>query len=510
MNGPLGPKYSKEAYFVTCKYCGADVPENAVFCPKCGGIVDSAEEIEERDRQEEKELKKETAEIVVTAEPAERPKSVSPEQPRKRTGLIIALSIIAALLVACLSLVLLDYFEVIELPIIDLLQTASCQGQLPTGADKAPTIEPDTNNPGQYLVTVYAKAGTKLIYETSHGNRQEVEVPMKGHVVFSVPEAGLIPQEPIEGETCSVIPIVYAVDENGAETRIEGFNPVVISVPALNVVFDSDTITAESGSAVISGIVVPVDASVTLEGEALAVGQDGRFSQTVSFSEAGEYTVSLEARLAGYSIFRHSVTVIVEAPAEGFIQFPWEYGDDTFSQRVKNDADTPLDVWGRVPAGSKVSVSCEDEGVELTDPTVDGDGNFAFTVKLPYVGNFALNITCESFTGTVTERVLHVQRAPEWRSYVEGSWAMSYEDLSYASKHAYKIGGTVTEVLEESDCIVVLLELADGRDIVLRYYNHYPNAGSLAVGSVHTGIYGRPVGKNDDGLPEVYVWFIID
>ncbi|MBO4384337.1 MAG: hypothetical protein J5854_02800 [Clostridia bacterium] len=425
---------------------------------------------------------------------------------RGRTGdgmkwVIISLFIIVLILLAGLGAVVLDHFGVIELPI-------SCAG---LGKTKAPTIEQDSEDPGRYFVTVYADPGTKLVFETSRGNRNEAEVSRKGYVVFSVPDTGLIPPEPIDGGTCLVTPKIYKIGDDGSETLITGFTPVEVNVPAIKISFDNgDHIAAKNGSAEISGRVEPAGSAIIIAGESVEVGQDGSFSHAVAFKEAGEQTVAFEARCPGYRIFRKSFTVTVDAAAVAFIQFPWEYGDETFTQRVKNNADTPLEVWGRVPAGSRVTVSSASESVGLTDPTVDGDGKFLFIVTMPTAGDYELRITCAAPSGEVVERVLHVQRAPEWRSYVESSWAMSYEALSYSSKRAYKISGKVTEVIEDGDSTIVRLDIGGGQTVILHYHHHYPNAGTLELGSVHTGIYGHPTGKNADGDPEVYVWFIID
>lgn len=465
-----------------CKYCGAQVPDNEDFCPECGGIVDREEDTEKK--IEMKQTKRKAG--------------------RSRGGmkvLIIVLAVVALLLVSMLTAVILDYFGVIELPVSF---TRGDNG-------KAPSIERDADDPGRYLVTVYAKPGTKLIYETSRGSRDEVEVSRQGYVVFSVPDTALIPQEPIEGETCMVMPIVYAVGEDGSETPVAGFTPIEVRVPEINISFGCDDhITAKNGSAEITGRIDPADAEVIIAGESVEVGQDGSFAHAVAFSETGEQTVGLEARRPGYRVLRRSFTVTVDVPAVAFIQFPWEYGDESFTQRVKNNADTPLDVWGRVPAGSKLTVSSASDGVELTDPTVDADGVFRFTVTMPRAGDYELRVICAAPSGESIERVLHVQRAPEWRAYVESSWAMSYDAIRYPSKQAYKISGTVAEVIEDGDLMVVVLDIGNGNTIILRYHHHYPNAGSLAVGSVHTGIYGYPTGRNEDGIPEVYVWFIID
>ena len=478
---------------MTCKYCGAEVPENADFCPKCGGIVDNGGDNKKKGS----------------------PKEIKPIEKNRRgslTGLITALVIVAALLLACVAAALLDYFDIVDVPFIELGQAAgSDTGERPGARSKQPSIKLDPNNERHCLVTVFAKAGTTLIYETSDGSRKEAEVPKESYVKFSVAFSSLIPQEPLETETVSVVPKVYTVNDDGTETLIEGFEPIEIDVPKMEVSFDNEgEIVSNDGTAVISGRVTPADAEIRFDGVTAEVGHDGSFSRVLAYPESGEYTAEFEARRPGYRVERRSFRVRVEVPETGVIQFPWEYGDLSFTQRVKNDADIPLEVWGRVPAGATVTASCANEAVIITEPSVDANGKFSFVVTMPAAGDYEISIRCSFSSGESVERVLHVQRAPEWRAYVEGSWAMSYEALCFASRQAYKLSGTVVEVVEDGDVLTVLLDIGDGKTVMLKYHNHYPNAGSLEVGSEHTGIYGHPLGKNDDGTPVVYVWFVID
>lgn len=478
---------------MTCKYCGAEVPENADFCPKCGGIVDNGgTDKKKRDRKEIKPIEK--------------------NRRGGLTGLIIALVVVAALLLVCVAAALLDYFNIVDVPFIELGQNGgSGTGFLQPASSKEPSIKLDPNNERHCLVTVFAKAGTKLVYETAYGTRKEVEVPNESYVKFSVPFSALIPQEPLETETVSVVPKVYTVNGDGSETLVEGFEPIEIGVPDLEVTFDNGgEMVSDDGTALISGRVTPAETEITIGGVKAEVAYDGSFSHALAYAESGEYTAEFEARCPGYRVFRRSFSVKVEVPETGVIQLPWEYGDLSFTQRVKNDADAPLEVWGRVPAGASVTASCANEAVIITEPTVDENGRFSFVVTMPAAGDYEILIRCAFSSGESVERVLHVQRAPDWRAYVEGSWAMSYDALCFASRQAYKLSGTVTEIVDDGDVLTVLLDIGDGKTVMLVYHNHYPNAGSLALGSVHTGIYGHPLGKNDDGTPVVYVWFVID
>ena len=479
---------------MTCKNCGAEITGNPDFCPKCGAIIDP-----------------------VGVEPKGRKKSGG-----GNNGLLTALLIVSSLLLIGVVVVILDLCGVITLPTVNNSGTASADPTIPAvtaepagqqdGITKAPKVEADPDDPTSWFVTIYAKAGRVLVYETAAGERTEVTVPAGGAVKFHVHSSSLMPTEPVEDAVYYASPKVFIRNSDGSETLIGGVDPIPVNVPELDVSFGvPDSLVTGTGSAVISGSIGQISAALTIGGARVEIAEDGSFSHTLTFTEAGEHVVEAEARLAGYRIYRHSFTVKaeLETAAASVIQLPWEYGDTEFSQRVKNDVDV-LEVRGRVPAGSIVTVSCEAEAASLTDPAVDAEGVFRFSVTMAEAGDYTLLITCVTPEGSVSAREMHVQRAPNWREYVESSWATTYEALRYASKQAYKITGTVTEIIEDGDCLVVALDLGEGKIIILRYHDHYVNAGTLELGSVHTGIYGHPLGRNEDGTPVVYVWFVID
>ena len=105
---------------------------------------------------------------------------------------------------------------------------------------------------------------------------------------------------------------------------------------------------------------------------------------------------------------------------------------------------------------------------------------------------------------------MHVQRAPEYNHYVESAWAMSYEALQRPSKQCYNIKGTVTEIIEHTDYYLVKLETSDGGTLILEYHHHYGTANSFTEGKSYNWIYGFPMGKDQNGIAHVYVWFVND
>lgn len=425
--------------------------------------------------------------------------------PGRKNGLSIAI-IIAAIVAAVALLVVM----------IVLIATgiSSCvaKNNSPAGSTKAPVIEQNPDDDSSYFVTVYAKEGKVLIYETADGSRKEVTVPASGFVKFKVPVSSLMPTEPVDGAIYQATPKVYVRNDDGTETLIEGMEPVLLQVPELNVKFDNqDTIVSEDGKVEISGRIDLIATELTVNGEKVFIDQDGTFTHTVIYEDTGDYVIEAVGKLAGHQIYRHSfnVTVTSATSSVSLIQLPWEYGDNAFSQRIKNNVDT-IEIQGRAPAGSTVSASCSSTNATLTVPTVNDDGSFTFNAKLNVAGDYEIKITCTSPSGTTSERIIHVQRAPEYATYVQGAWAMNYDSFAYSSTQAYNITGTVTEIIEEGDYVRAKLETSDGKVMILQYHNHYASAGTLTVGKTYTKIYGRPLGMNDESIPEIYVWFVDD
>ena len=361
-------------------------------------------------------------------------------------------------------------------------------------AAKVPTVEKNPNE-DSYYVTVYAKEGKTLIYETADGTRKEVTVPGKGYVKFNVPVLSLLPTEPVDGAVYEATPKVFIKNDDGTETRIENIGSIMLDVPALSVTLDNaDTIVSEDGSAVISGRVDPVTSKVTVNGDAVVVNNDGSFSYTVLFEEEGEHTVEIEAKHPGRQIYRHSVNVSVTAPAQitGLIQLPWEYGDNAYSQRVVFST-TVIELRGKVPAGSTLTAECASTKATITQPTVDSEGNFKMTVNMTVAGDFIVKLTCTDPEGHVEEREAHVQRQPNMAEYATANHLLS---------------GTITEIIQEGDFYLAKLQRADGTIVIIEYHPHYGSATQLEVGKTYSKMYGREPQANANGELESYIWFI--
>ena len=379
-------------------------------------------------------------------------------------------------------------------------------------AAKVPTVDTKEDMPGYYFVTVYGKEGDVLVYETPDGRRQEVTVDSKKHVVFKVPESSLMTVEPVESATYDAVPKIFVRAEDGTETQIENIPAITLSVPTIEVRWDNDdNIVSEDGSVTLSGHIDLIGTKLTVDGEDVVINQDGSFSHDLNYEEAGAHTIAVEGRLGGYQVYRHSFNVTVNEAhtTEALVQLPWEYGDTSFSQRVKNSVDT-IEVRGQAPAGSDITVNCESSNAALSVPVVNDDGSFTFNVKMAYAGDYAISIICNTADGKVAERIIHVQRAPEYSTYLRGAWQMNYASFAYDSRQAYQIKGTVTEILEEGDYYLAMLELDSGDKLVIEYHPHYGSAGTIEVGKKYEALYGRPMGMNADGIPQAYIWFVED
>ena len=287
---------------------------------------------------------------------------------------------------------------------------------------------------------------------------------------------------------------------------------ITLSVPAIDVEYDcDDNIVSDDGSVRIGGFIDYIATELTIDGQKVAIGQDGSFEFEKTYEETGEYVIDVEARLPGHQVYRHQfgVEVNIIIPETPLVQMPWEYGDTTFSQRVKSSIDT-IEVRGRGPAGSKLEAVCSSSNASLTVPTIDEEGNFKFNVKMAYPGDYAIMLTCTSDNGLMSEREIHVQRAPDWSSYTNGALPMNYASFAYESRQGYRLEGTITEIIQQDDYALFVLTLEDGNTLMLEYHNHYGTAGAVVEGKSYKKIYGRPMGLNDQGIPQIYVWFIDD
>lgn len=380
------------------------------------------------------------------------------------------------------------------------------QTELPS---MTPEIKQDSVDKDLYHVTVYAKAGTVLVYETVGGLRQEYAVPEDGRMTFNINGTSLLPDEPIESTAYNAQPKILIKNEDGTLEPVPGMGYIALEVPPIELTLDREKLTSEDGKASVSGKVVTRGTRVTVNGEEVPVKEDGTFVYETEFTENGEYEIPVVAEHNRYTVYHNSVSVTVAIPEPPVIRLPWDLEDQTYSQRVTDPGDT-VRVYGMIPAGARLEVSCENEAVLLSEPELSEDGSFSFNATLPEIGDYAIKITCTGEDGLVGEREMHVQRAPEWRPYVESAWAMTYDSLMRPSSRCYEIKGKAVEITQHGDFYIVVLETSDGNRLRLEYHNHYPTANTFIEGKDYKWIYGYSLGRDTDGMPRIYVWFVND
>lgn len=373
----------------------------------------------------------------------------------------------------------------------------------------APEIVQDAEDPDLYHVTIYAENGSAVIYETPDGRRREYQVYEDHRLTFDLRGSEFIPDEPMESTAYSVQPKYYTRNEQGELTPITDMGYIMLDIPMVPVTITSqDPLTTDDGKVTVKGVCEMPEAVLTIDGANVKTAADGSFSYDANYPANGEYEMAIEASRNKYCTFRQSVKVIVAIPEPSVIQMPWELGDNTYSQRVADPGDT-VNVRGMVPPGAMLTARCDNEEVVINEINIYDDGAFNFGVTLPAIGDYELELTCVDASGAEAKRMIHVQRAPEWRSYVEGSWAMSYDALTRAGSHSYNIKGTVTKIIEHLDRYMVELTTSDGNTLILEYHHHYPTANPFELGREYKRIYGYPVGPDANGAPVVYVWFVI-
>ena len=403
---------------------------------------------------------------------------------------------------------------------------SNCSRREPDQQQEGPTynyeteIEQSVDNPDLYYVTVYAPKGTQLVYETAKGDRYPTEVPDAGYAKFRVPVLALMPNEPVEGSTYNATPRVLVIEEDGSETPVEFADTIPLEIPSLGVTYDNESsdITSADGKVTISGHITYINAELTMNGEPVEIASDGVFKNEYLFEEPGDYTVTVEAKLANYSIERRTFNIKVEETAvtnpDAFIQMPWDYGDTSFAQRVVFTRES-IDVRGKVPEGSSVSASCASSNATLTTPTVDADGTFHFTVTMKNAGDYVITLTCTTAQGNKFERDIHVQRQPDYNPYKNEAVAADYAGFSRGDGTKYRIEGEITEILKDGDYYLAKFKMTDGNTIIIEYHPHYGSGRDLHVGDTFTKVYGRswgPYAQGEEyaGTIRFYVWFIDD
>ncbi len=392
------------------------------------------------------------------------------------------------------------------------------------------TISANDTNGDTYYLTVYGSAGDTAVFRSSSYETTQLEITSKGYVVFNVYGKDLLPAAPIDDEQLEVTPTV-AIIKKGTDTPLSiGVNSITIPVPEFNIVFDheqkliqqgqseendeqkvidANTIECYEGKITISGK-VPLDAVTVKCDDNKIELQDNMFSYSMQFVSQGEFQIKFEATLPGYRTIKRTFTAIVkeDLSVEQVI-----FIDDDFQTRVSNETEE-MEIYGTVPKGTTLSITTDDPDLVLkSEPIVDEEGNFSFTVGLPVASkNYNMLINATLADGSTVSRSFAVQRPPLFNEYIPTLWACHYSDMikpNYFGVKGFVINGRLTEIISDDDYLHARVNLTDGNDINICYYNHYAGATVLEEDSAYT-MYGYPICVNEDGVLEVFIWFVRD
>ncbi len=383
---------------------------------------------------------------------------------------------------------------------------------------KQATIAPDTSDPSnnRYLITVYAKTGSRLRFTAGSLVKDGDDlIVTDGKKSMIVDQEIFIPAEPVDGATLEIYPDIVVVGKDGTEEKVEFTEPIVITVPSIGLTLTSPASPLETTTPdiTVSGTVDDNTASVFVGDNQFTVDETGGFSGTYTLSAEGPGTITVEARKNGYQIARQTINVNYTAPAttggNGGATQPvsavtgtpsFDFADD----QSRRTTEATLTVKGTAQSGAALSVT----GVDLSNPvTVNSDGTFSFTAKMDEVGLYTATVS-SNLNGSVGTRTIYLERSHADRNaYIEGAHALDYQYLVDAPNHkqAYELVGKVAEVIQTSPFVIAKVTTTDG-DVLFYYYS---GIASVEVGDGKTyEVYGDPNGKDANGIPILYAWYI--
>jgi len=386
---------------------------------------------------------------------------------------------------------------------------------------KQATITPDTSDPTnkQYLITVYAKTGSRLRFTAGSLVREGDDlIVTDGKKSMIVNEDVFMPTEPVDSASLNIYPDIVVIGKDGTEEKVEFLEPIVIEVPSIGLTITSPAspFEAVSPDVTVTGTVDDNTASVFIGDNQFTVDETGGFSGTYSLNAEGQSTITVEARKNGYQIARQTITANYTAstattgggstggtaqPVSAVTGTPtFDFADD----QSRRTTEATLTVKGTAQSGTALSVT----GVELSNPvTVNSDGTFSFTVKMDEVGLYTATVS-SSLNGSTGTRTIYLERNhADKDAYIEGAHMLDYQYLVDAPNHkqAYELVGKVAEVIQTSPFVIAKITTTDG-DVLFYYYS------GIASVDANDGktyeIYGDPNGKDANGTPILYAWYI--
>lgn len=382
---------------------------------------------------------------------------------------------------------------------------SSIFGGSPILKDAVMTEGTDENGSEFFLITVYARSGNKVSITVPGLATSTVDIPESNECKLRVMKSLIINQAPPQEEaTYTVTPDVKVITPDGDEVPVE-VPALTVNVPtlALNVTNPVGTTVQVTRSRVqIDGTVSAQNASITVEGQPLAVDENGVFSGIYELPGTGQYTLNFEAQATGYQITRYSISVDYSV-AEADLTF--ERG----TLHADNDKDS-ITAKGQAPAGSTIALTAPSGvTVDNPNPSVDASGNFSFTATMAEVGSYEVGCAITK-DGVTTNAAIIIERAPNLDEYsrkcADPNMALMTGEPSHTAQYLCK--GKVVEILQEDPYVIAKVELSNADGAVLFQYHSYK--ATIEVSDTITySVFGDYKGIDEEtGLPLIYGWFV--
>ncbi len=374
---------------------------------------------------------------------------------------------------------------------------------------RSPKVESGTTDAGDpaYLITVYAK--NNYIVRFSAGSIVKEVAVAKGSVSLRVPEKVWIPDEPLDSDTISVTPDIVVVSPKGEETKVAFDEPIAIHVPAITLTMTQPAVgdfTVDSATVPVEGVVDDNTASIFVGENQVAVDEAGKFSTNYTLPGEGTFVLEIKAQKNGCmsAVKTYNVTYGAATepttPTTGNVAF--SVNDD-----VKRYAQTAtMTVAGTMEPGATIVVTgAELEGVVTQDSAA---GTFSFTVKTAEVGLYGVVITATKGDAAKSS-TLYLEHQPDKDAYIAGSFAIDYDRIKLYPHHeqAYKITGTITEIIQSQPFVIARIQTVKG-DIIFCYISGISTI-ELNDGKTYS-LYADPYGTDEaTGLPYMHAWFVL-
>lgn len=280
---------------------------------------------------------------------------------------------------------------------------------------KEPVIEKTTTDSGvpAYNITIYAKRNSVVHFEGGSIVKDTPVTKTSKPITLCVPEAVWVPSEPVEGNTLEIYPDITVIAKDGTETPVTFAEPIVISVPTLNLsVTAPNTPSFETATPDItfSGVVDDPTSAVYVNDMQFTVDEAGAFEGVYTLETEGTHTINVEARKNGYAIARQTFQVTYST---GAATTPGTTGGGTSSTstpgtmpsgatavgyvtsdglRVRSEASSGSDdtILGELPLNQKVYIMEQDVGNSWAKILYNGSEAYVSNLYIKIVDNYSV------------------------------------------------------------------------------------------------------------------------